>query len=866
VEAGSSQLDPWPIFQGKRWSAVRVEFPNWFVDGTAARPKGRFESISFLGQDGFQGPYQLTSGIGAGPVVPGSETVWLDGGQLERGAGKDYVMDYPAGRITFTASRPIGSRSRIEVDFEPRDRSYKGELFSSGGGVRTTDSSFYLTVAALREGDDRNQPLVGDLSSSDRQLLAEAGDSTATRSGISPDTAGNYVLSEPNPGDSVLVYVGDGLGDYRVQFSYVGGGAGEYKFLGGDRYQYVGDSRGDCAPVVILPAAVRVDYYRGVIGSRNILGDFSLDARQSRHDLNLWSRLDDSDNEAGYYRAAWRKEWRQFEADQFVALSHRIKELGFRSRERLDFVDFRRSYLFPSNFVPLSDEALSDFSASVSVVRGVRVRPTVGRLDYRSQFQSRRAGLDAEWRSAGNTSIAAGWQRVSAELQDSASTHDAGARTARLAVSGDLQPWWRGSVEYEHDHREQAYAGTNLGARYDQVTLAQCVWQETLTYEWYLEDSLSHGWVESLRRHLVRGGSSRRLGGINLDLTTTIQWLRTPTADERTLLTRSALDYTSNPQRLTINAAYTVSEERRNARGISYLEVEQGMGGFVYEDGQYLPDPDGNFIQVEEILSETARVRRAEKSFYVSKEWNWASWRFDSGIEEELKDGGTRSTWWALPFYVDDTQPYLFLSRRYASLLRLFPIGGSYAVNIEAAENLEKRELSGSLPSSRNRTGRLTLRQISGQSYFSQSIELFATERASYYSLAGNVDGYELSIEARQMMSAGEVGAGLLYREAASDQDEKSSVYALNINSRLRLFRRGELRAESELYRQLYEGDSRATYLLTGNRPGERGATWTLSLNYGLKGDLRISANLSGRHSDDRIGRVTGRGEVVAGF
>ena len=847
-------------------AAMKVEFPTWYVDGVAARPKGRFETATFLGQDGFQGPYQVTTGSGARPVVPGSESVWLDGRQLERGAGKDYVMDYPTGRITFTARRPIDSRSRIEIDFEPRDSDYKGELFSTGGGVRTRDSSFYVSVSALREGDDRNQPLAGELSSSDRQLLAEAGDSAAYRSGVTPDTTGNYVLSEPSPGDSVYVYVGESLGDYRVQFTYLGAAVGSYQFLGGERYQFVGAGAGDYAPVVRLPAAVRTDYYRTTLGSHNRWGDFDFDLRQSSYDANLWSSRDDGNNDARYYQAAWRKEWGESDAVNSVALSRRVRELGFRSRERLDQVDFKRAYLLPEKFVVASDETLNEFAAAVNPTAVLRVQPTLGWLDYKHQFEARKAGLVTSWRIVRNTDVTAEWQQTSAELTDSASTRDGSAHTARTSVDSRLTPWWRAAVAYEHDRRTDSYTGAERGARYDEAILSQEIWHERLSYEWYLEDSLHSEWSESLRRHRVSAGSSRRLGRINLDLTSTVQWLRTPDHDERAWLARSSADYVSTPQRLTVNTAYTISEERRNARGISYLEVEPGLGNYIYEDGQYLPDPNGNYIQVEEILSETARVRRAEKSFYLSKDWSWLSWRFDSDIEEELKGGGRRTLWWALPFYADDTQPYLFLSRRYNGQARMFPIGGFYAVNLEAAENLEKRELTGSVPSSRSRTGRLTLRQIIQQSYLSQSIELFSTKRASYYSGSGDVNGYELAAGIRQVVAWGELSAEGLYRRANGEQDERSSVYAVDLGSRVRLFRRGELRTETELYRQQYDGTGVASYLLTGNRPGERGATWSLAFNYGVKGDLRITASLNGRHSDDRIGRVTGRGEVVAGF
>ncbi|MBN1211566.1 MAG: hypothetical protein JXA92_03235, partial [candidate division Zixibacteria bacterium] len=81
-------------------ASFALDYPAWFVRGAVARPKGLFETYSFYGQDGFQGPYRVGGGSGAVAIVPGSETVWLDGIQLERGANKDYIMDYVTGRIT----------------------------------------------------------------------------------------------------------------------------------------------------------------------------------------------------------------------------------------------------------------------------------------------------------------------------------------------------------------------------------------------------------------------------------------------------------------------------------------------------------------------------------------------------------------------------------------------------------------------------------------------------------------------------------------------------------------------------------------------------------------------------------------------
>ena len=849
-------------------ASARVAFPNWYVSGTAARPKGRFESVALAGLDGFQGPYQIGSGASARPVVPGSETVWLDGEQLERGSGKDYVVEYPTGRITFTSRQPIDSRRRIEIDFEPLDTDYEGELFAAAGGAYRGDSALYVAFGVVREGDDTGQPLAGQLSEEDRSILARAGDSLALRSGVTPDTAGSYVAQVQPSGDTVYQYVGTGSGDYTVHFSYVGVGRGAYRYLGSERYEYAGENLGEYAPVVILPAAARSDFYQAQAGGRvETLGDFSVDLRAARHDKNLWSPLDDADNGAVFYRLGWDRSWQEYGNANHVRAARQLTGLGFTGRQRLNRADFRWNFMVPDNFQASNDELFHDFESRVSLSPRLMIGSTFEALDYGRQFEARAGGLSAEFDLSKNSAVSAGWRRVRSQLSDSTAAGDGAADNVRIGLVTGQRPASRLDLKYEFDRRRDAYLGAPTGARFSRVTSTLNMWSESLTYELYLEDSLQGDWRESLKRNRLGLSTLRRLRELNLDAALTYQWLRGPHGDNDAFLARASGSYQSSRQRLTVNGAWLVSEERRNARGLAYLEVESGRGNFILEDGEYVPDPNGNLLEVEEILSNQARVRRLEKSFYVRKEWRAASLAVASNIEEELKEGGRRDIWSLLPFYSDEGQPFLFFSRRNDAQLRLFPLRSFHVINLELAEELEKREVAGTPRRRRDNKYRLILRQAAGQNYFSESVERFASERDSYYAAAGDVDGLEAAVGARRVFAAGESGVEVKFRRADSDRGERSQVYAVDWQSRFRVLGRGEIRLGCEFYRQEFRNvTGAAAYLLTGNRPGERGADWSLSLNHGVKGGLRVSATLNGRHADSRTGRVTGRAEVVAGF
>ncbi len=847
-----------------------VDRPTWHFTGTAARPKGRFESAKFQGADGTQGPYQIGAESQVLPVVPGSETVWLDGALLKRGANDDYLMDYPAGRITFNVNHPIDSRSRIEIDYEPLATTFRGELLTTGGGVTLPDSSFSISAGWLREGDDKNQLLLGDFSQQDRDLLASVGDQLdlATRSGVQPDTAGDFALVADSLPDSVYQYVGQGNGQYDLTFNYFGSGNGDYRFIGGGRYDFVGQGKGDYRPLVRLPAPQRTDYYVTKLSLRNaVFGEITADLQQSRFDRNLFSPLNDNDNSGTFFDLSVVRKWSAYDHNDSFHLRTRQKESHFKSRERLYQADFQRDYLLPGNFVASTTENLSEVALTLSPARFVTVTPFYSRLSYRRQLTSNAGGFDTQLRPAGQTRFALGWRGIHTRLDTSAVRQIGDASILTGSASLPIGRSLTLSTTYNHDRRTNDYSGQNHGTRYHQVRSGIGSPSEQLSYEFYREDSLTGSWGRQLTRNRLSGGSSRSLGKLTYGSTVTYQWLDNIQGKERSILSRLDLQYVDIRQRMNIGANYVLSDETRNSRGITYLEVEPGQGNFIYQDSQYVPDPDGNFIRIEEILSEKSMVRKGEKSFNFSKVWPSVQVRFHSNIDEELLPDGHREIWWALPFLSDETQPYLFYRRRYDSDVRLLPLSSGHAVNLSYTEDVEIRSVDSSGHRRKDYQGELKLRQVAGESSFEQSFGLFKNSRDAYYSGAGDISGYTMSGGYRKLIDKHELAGTVGYRRAKSDDGQLSKLYSLLLESRLQVISKGELRNSVELYGQSLESDGQyISYVLTDNHSGRRGAIWSVALRYGLSNSMRINFSLSGRHSDDRVARVVGRGEFVAGF
>jgi hypothetical protein len=390
---------------------------------------------------------------------------------------------------------------------------------------------------------------------------------------------------------------------------------------------------------------------------------------------------------------------------------------------------------------------------------------------------------------------------------------------------------------------------------------------ERLGYEFYTEDTLVSDWTEQARRNRISASSKRRIGNLNYTALVTYQRLRLAETSEDDFLGRVGLNYSDAARQLGFGAAYVVSEETRNSRGLTYLEVEPGEGNYIKVDGAVIPDPDGNYIRVEETLSETSRVRRGEKSFYISKTWPLALLRLNSNLVEELLPEGSRQLWWVVPVLSDIDQPYLFYSRQYDVDLRLFPIKSGHFLNLDYSEDREIRSVVGAARRRSDFAGAIELKQVFRKAYFEEGLELFKYDRDAYFSGSGVIDGYRLSAQYRQTFGANEVSTGFAFRRAESDAGEKSRIYAIKADSRMQVIRKGELRTSLELYHQDFQNlTGTPSYLLTDNRSGTDGALWSASVRYGIKGDMRINMSISGRHSDDRVARVTGRGEFVAGF
>ncbi len=289
---------------------LQSSFKNNTVGATVATTRGFFHHVSFIGQEGNQGPYQLSGKNGERDIIvlAGTERVFVNGQRMVRGESNDYVIEYGNGQIRFTNHRLITSDSRIEVDFEyyPAVQSYNRNVYSLFSTHRFNHDRIRLSVRTYREQDNTGQVLEGNqaLTPREKTILKQAGDDPfkAAEPGFTfkGDSSGTYIKIDTlyqGKTYSIFKFKGKNKGTYSVSFSYFGQHRGDYVRDRLGVYRWVGPGKGDYLPIhlIALPARHDLADFRLTATPWNPL-TFKAEYAITDLDQNTFSPLDDKDN------------------------------------------------------------------------------------------------------------------------------------------------------------------------------------------------------------------------------------------------------------------------------------------------------------------------------------------------------------------------------------------------------------------------------------------------------------------------------------------------------------------------------------------------------------------------------------------
>ncbi|MGD8780312.1 MAG: hypothetical protein PVH88_15275 [Ignavibacteria bacterium] len=375
-----------------------------------ASSRGKFNTNSFSGEDGSQGPYRLTGRNSENSIVviAGSEKVFLDGEELTRGENNDYTIEYANAEITFTPNRLITSASRIIVDFEYTERQYQRNFFSTNYRTSLFNNSLKVNFGYIREGDDEGSPIDISLSDDERAILENAGDYryNAIVDGVSlaePDSTGEVTgiytkVDTLIDGETFAYYVYDPGAEnslYNVVFSYVGLGEGDYAQISSGNYLFVGIGQGSYLPVKFLPLPELRQMTNLLIETTPFKDvNLNIELAGSSWDKNNFSDLNDDDN-LGYARNITLDiKPREIKLGNInlgkvgVSYKDRFIQTEFTTLDRIDEAEFGRYYNIDESID--EDEELREIGLTLIPFKELNINSQYGFLSEGSSFRSDR--------------------------------------------------------------------------------------------------------------------------------------------------------------------------------------------------------------------------------------------------------------------------------------------------------------------------------------------------------------------------------------------------------------------------------------------------------------------------------------------
>ena len=341
----------------KKVSGLEVEAKianNFNALASGAVVRGKFSDYEFIGKEGNQGPYKI---IGKNNetfiiIVAESDFLYVNGRLLNRGKDKDYTIDYNTSEIRFNTTFPVTNDMRFHIDYQFSDNNYTRFITYEEANYKT--EKWEINGYFYNENDAKNQPVQQNLTDTQKQILANAGNDFSK---MIANSAYKDVYS-----DSRILYKKLLVGTletfeystdkndelFNVTFTHVGANKGDYtldKTIAiGNIYKYVGVNLGDYNPIIrlIAPSKSQVMAINSTYSSKktNVFGEIAI----SNNDANLFSSIDDSQNQGAATKLIWKQLFIDSNWKLSTNLGFEYVHQNFATEQGFESIEFNRDW------------------------------------------------------------------------------------------------------------------------------------------------------------------------------------------------------------------------------------------------------------------------------------------------------------------------------------------------------------------------------------------------------------------------------------------------------------------------------------------------------------------------------------------
>ncbi len=899
------------------------------VAASGAVSKGKYARNVFNGIEANQGPYKLRGADNETFIIilSGSEKVFIDGMQMARGQDYDYVIDYNTAEIIFTARRLITKDKRIVVEFQYSEKNFARSLVYANTEYEARKVRLKLNVYS--EQDSKNQPLLQDLSDTQKRFLSEIGDDIQQAFFENIDSVAfnvDEILYQRIDSASFTFYrysTDSAVAHYRLGFANTGPGNGNYVQVttsaNGRVYEWIppvgGIPQGSYEPVTLLitprqqqMASLGADF---MVSERTTL---SVEGAFSNYNVNLFSKADKGNDKGYALRTAMnhvfdldtaRRGWKIKTGLKFEHVNRYFKPI-----ETYRPVEFSRDWNLSDS--DTSDEQAASFLLGLhrgpahrfdyelrSFQRGSRYRGFNNLLSGKTAFSGYR------FEFSGSYLVTSGDLSKSQFIRGRADFSRLVAGRVRVGVRGDgernrlyvpgtdsliasgfynhtgavyLASADTSRVQFRADYARR----TDYGIRYNEFRNATVADEATASVTWKPNE----------RSRLAVTGTYRKL-----DITDTV--LTTQRPDDN-LLNRVEYSLTALKGAVMSNTFYEVGTGQELKREFSYVKVTDGTGIYAWNDynNDGIPQlnefetaafkDEANYIRVflptDQFVksrfsqfSQTLNLNPAALSAGETKAGKLLA-RFSNRFSIRLSNKTTKDDLLEAlnPFgnRVDDSL-LLATNSAFRNTLYFNRTSSKFGMDVTVEENRNKQLLTNGFESRVLRKGNTNMRwNITPSLTLNELAEAGEkTNTSDFFSSRDFLIRYH-STETRLHLQPGTVWRiTLLYlyklkQNELADAGERTLQHKGGIEGRYSSVKKGILSVAFNIIRNAYNADENspiAYEMLEGLRAGTN-FTWNVSLLRNLSGNVQLNLNYEGRKSGDNPPVHTGGVEVRAFF
>ncbi len=572
------------------------------VTASGALVSGKFAVNEFRGIEGNQGPYKINGTRTEQYIllISGSERIYVNGILLKRGENNDYTIDYNTAEITFNPTYPITGNMRIKAEYQFADRNYT--RFVTFNGADYTDEKLQIGVQFYNENDAKNQPLQQDLTNTQKQIMANAGDDRS-KMVVPAVLAATY---EPDKilykktliaGEEIFVFSTDETDElYKVTFTYVGQNNGNYiiasTLASGRVYEYSppvnGQQTGSYRPVIQLNAPEKLQIttlqatYRPT--ERTLI---NTQLAYSVNDLNLYSGLSDDDNSGFAGEIQWEQQWLNKNYNLSSRIQYEQVHRNFRTVERFRNVEFSRNWnlISPQGHQQMLTGALKLDKDSI-----LQATYTLSQLKFTENFNGIKHDLLGKYNTQKTRLGLDGSLLKNNNLIDNANF----SRFNLYAEQHFSNKWVGAKLHYENNtiRNKQTDSLSALSHKFKEIKTYMGIGDTTAVfaewgYNYSITDSVRHNQLQQMYRAHTYYVNGRPIAQKNTQLNLFANYRtikRTYGNDEESFNARIIFGKQMLNNAIRFNTTYETGLGNLPKQEYSYLQVEPGMGYYTWID------------------------------------------------------------------------------------------------------------------------------------------------------------------------------------------------------------------------------------------------------------------------------------------